>query len=144
MSEIEVPTAREILDQVLKDVENFDPEMFPPFAKLEKGEQVIAIVEDDFLRKVFSAACFYMREGKRLQVDLESAGEVALHSPEMQRLKHKHDLLMSLFWFALRTQNNTFGVNVGIRKDWQFVSIPKKSPNQLSEIIEKLLDELTE
>lgn len=145
-------TTRQILDHFLKEAEQFDPEMFIPYEPVKKNEKVVGIVTDEFARRLHSAASFYRREGRRLQVDMEEAGIEALHSPEMQLLRSKHEVLMETFWYVTRVQFDLWGSNVGIRKDWQFVQTPDKDEtiagivkaSELPKFLRKLLEDLND
>jgi hypothetical protein len=121
MSEIQVPTARKLLHQLIEEVDQFEPEMFIPSDPRRKSETLIGVVTDDFCKKLYSMASFYRREGRRLEVDLDEAGTPKEESTELLQFKSKHDILMEIFWHLLKTNYHAWYPSVGIRKNWEFI-----------------------
>jgi hypothetical protein len=140
-------TARELFTQLLTEIDATDPEMLTPKFPLEKGDKVTGTISDEFTKKVFSLSSFYRREGRRLQVDVESTGENQEASLELQKYKQKHEMLQEIFWWLVRTQFDHWGGNCGIRKDWQVVRTPDSDEKatiikaNLPKFLRDLLDE---
>ena len=143
----ETTDARELFTHLLNEIDATDPEMMAPRFDLEKGDKVMGIVKDEFIRKTFSLSSFYRREGKRLQVDIEAVGADADASIEFQKYKQKHEMLQEIFWWLVRTQFDHWGGTAGIRKDWQIVKSPDSDEKvqiikgQLPKFLRDLLEE---
>ncbi|MBO0887478.1 hypothetical protein J2P12_00095 [Candidatus Bathyarchaeota archaeon] len=124
---------------MLQEIDSTDPEMMPPPYKLESSDKSIGYITDDYLRKVFSLASFYRRESKRMQVDLEAVGMEPLNDDKFTELKQKYETLIEIFWLLLRYHTNYWSTGIGIRKDWEIVSIKEKdSNNEIPPGIKKL------
>jgi hypothetical protein len=120
-------TARELLDDLMAQIEATDPEMMAPKFELEKGDKVVGIITDELTKKVFSLSAFYRREGKRIQVDLEATGsEDQEVMRELSKYKQKHDTLQEIFWLLIRTQFDLWNQDCGIRDLWQVVETSGK------------------
>lgn len=150
MAEIEPGTTREVLTQFLDEVEQFDPEMFVPHDPRKKSETLIGVVKDEFCKKLYSAASFYRREGRRMAVDIEESGTEKEHSPELHQIKSKHDVLIEIFWHLLKTNHNAWHCSVGVRKNWEFVQIADEAiagiikSHELPKFLKRIMEDLND
>jgi hypothetical protein len=112
------------LEGLIQEISQTDPAMFNPTHAPEKGQKLIAVVDDEFSKKVFSLAMFYRREARRLQVDMEVAGVDIHGDSQFQMFKSKSDLLLELLWVLLRSRYNHWHTGIGIRQGWEMVSLP--------------------
>ena len=110
-----------LLEDLLAEIDNCDPELLPPPNPVDKGEKQVGILEDEYIRKVFSLNNFYLREGKRLQIDLECSGEDLKSHGELHMIKQKYETLLEMFWYLLRAQFDLWKGDIGIRKGWVVV-----------------------
>src|SRR6266436_10133070 len=94
-------STKQVLDNLLEEIQNSDPEMLAPPHPLEKEDKPIGVLTDDLIKKTFSLSNCYRREAKRLQVDIEAEGKTIKNDQEFHRLKSKHELLAELTWFLL-------------------------------------------
>lgn len=138
------------LQELMDEIEGFDPEMFPPYNDVDKKEKVIATITDQTLRKLFSLSSFYRREGKRLQVDMEASGINASNSAEFVMLKQKHEALQEMFWMLVRQNTDHWATGIGLRKGWTLVtttddvqSIIADSGN-LPRFLKKIIEDMSE
>jgi len=131
-------TAREFITQLLAEVDETDPEMLPPPTPKQKGDKVLALITDDFLKKLMCLSNFYRREGGRLKVDLEASGENVKKNPTFSQHRQKHDTLMEMFWYGLRSQIGIWDQGIGIRKGWEVVNCDDEEDNALPAALRKL------
>ena len=117
-------STREVLEGLLREIDNADPEMFAPPAEKETGDQHLGVVTDELIRKAFSLSSFYRREAKRLQVDMEALGKGVDNESQFHLLKTKHEVLQELTWYLVRSQFDHWNHGIGLRKGWEVVSIP--------------------
>ena len=132
-------TSQDTMKALLDEISNADPEMLPPPSKKESSDRHLGFVTDDYIKRVFSLSCFYRREGQRLQIDLEAAGEEPKQSPDYNMHKQRHDTLMEIFWFLLRSQIDIWGVDIGIRKGWEVVQCNSDDDKLPKALLKKLL-----
>jgi hypothetical protein len=146
-------TTRQVLDEFIAEIERTDPEMLPPPQERKGDEKVITIISDDLIKKVFSLSTFYRREGRRLQVDVETVGPTPETQGEFHLLKCKHEILSELTWYLLRSHYGHWDEGIGIRKGWEMVSIPDDdekpiagilSKKELPKFLRKLLEDLND
>jgi hypothetical protein len=131
---------RELLQQLLAEVNETDPDMLPPPTKLDDGEKVIGILTDDYIKRMFSLAAFYRRESMRLQVDLEASGEDPIQNINYNQLKQKFETLQEIFWFLIRTHFAAWGMGVGIRRGWTFVNTDGSKGDKMPTLLRKILE----
>ncbi len=134
-------TAQDAMKALLDEITNADPEMLPPPARKESGDKFLGIVTDDYIKKVFSLSSFYRREGQRLQVDLEAAGEDPKQNAEFNMHKQRHETLQEIFWLLLRCHVTVWGVDIGIRKGWEVVQYHSDDDKLPKALLKKLLGE---
>ena len=119
-----ITSTREVLDSLLREIDATDPEMLPCPHEKEPKDKHLGVCTDDLIKKVYSLSQFYRREGRRMQVDMETSGENLESSNQFQLLKTKHEVLHELMWYLLRTQFNHWHTGIGIRKGWEVVALP--------------------
>lgn len=129
---------RDILRTLLAEVDETDPELLPPPNQFQKGEKKLGVVTDDFIRRVFSLASFYRREGQRLEVDMMAAGEDPKKSVTHNQLRQKHETLQEIFWLLIRSNMDAWGIGIGIRKGWELVDTDDAEESNLPPILRKL------
>jgi hypothetical protein len=108
------------VNDLLAEVDGFDPTLFPPRNERKESETVIGIA-GAWVQRAFSLASYYRRERDRLSVEARYEDQSDRTSDEMYRAHAKHDILMELVWYSLRKQFDTTIPNVGLRKNWEFV-----------------------
>jgi hypothetical protein len=133
-------TSRDILQALLAEIQETDPGLMPPPWPREKEEHSIGIITDEYLKRVFCLSSFYRREAQRTQVDLEAMGDEPKKNAGYNLVKQKHETLVEIFWLLLRHHMNSWGSNIGIRKNWEVVNTVK-SDSGLPAVLRKLIEE---
>ena len=140
------------LDAILKQMESFKrSDLKGPKGDVNDGEVVIATLEDDGLRRLFT---LYQRKGdeiremtkKAMHASIDDLSDDEGHDPktcpgcklrrEIGLMTSHSDILAKIFWTELRTfltpeqlasgEEKTGSSDIGIRKDWKIVAIPQR------------------
>jgi len=133
--------SRDLLQTLLAETAETDPEMLPPTSPIDDGEKVIGTVDDDYIKRIFSLASFYRRESQRMQVDLQAIGDEPSNSPSFNQLKQKYETLQEIFWFLLRAHYNHWGMGIGVRRNWKVVNTDGNKSSKLPAVLRRLLEE---
>jgi hypothetical protein len=119
--------ADELLDGFITELSTTDEKMFSVRHPLQKGEKVIATIDDPLIQKVYALAMYYARENAQGQLTEHFDGESAEATNAMRRAKQLNEMYMEMFWMLTREVYNLWAYpSVGIRKNWQVVDLPER------------------
>lgn len=127
---------------VLDEIDGMDASLFAPPHELEPGDQIVGDCTP-YMQKVWALTRLTGRDMEQLVLEQKyhSASEgCALHNARIDELRHKHDLLLALFWALSNEHCKTWGDTRcnGVRKDWKLV-MSKQEP-RLPDFIRKMLE----
>lgn len=121
-AEVERP---KFLMDLLAEVDGFDAELFKPNAPVstETQDKVMGVLSP-WQRKLFALVRYYNRQLKLIAVDRDyDTTEEMGEDREMCEMKAKNDLLGSIMWASIRSENNLWtNDSLGVRTDWQVVT----------------------
>jgi len=126
---------REELSALLVEIDSFEPELYPPPAKLDHDEEVIGVVEDRFLRQLWSYATFHDREARQVELEMNYSSDdtlTALH--KLGRHSSRAETVRELFWYLVRVEFDFFEVGgIGVRQGWRFIhkNSDRQDPRQM-------------
>lgn len=112
--------------------------------EVAEGEKVLGVV-DPAIRCFASEANRIRIEAKeKIDAHLKMHVDNVIHDPEVcndfrgevSDMKEMSNLLMSIFWTEIRGSNPEYKkvASLGVRKDWQIVSIPEKDEDGPSDL----------
>jgi hypothetical protein len=125
MSDLKLNDAKELLNQILGEVEAADTEMFSPKHPVDpKNETVLGSCDDPLVRKMWATAQFYRREAEHAKVDSKINGTDIKYDGHFNRHDDIADLLHILFWVLLRERHQLWAKGgIGIRSEWRIVKL---------------------
>jgi hypothetical protein len=125
-------TVKDRITNILGQIESLDLKMGEPPTKLRRSDRELAVIKDDFLKKLFLLGMLERREESRTRSDAgyESDDDSQL---ELTRRTAEHeslaDALMALFWHLVRAQYELWEVgSIGVRKGWVVVQSECENP----------------
>lgn len=128
---------KQIMTEVLSEVEQTDEKMFSVVHSLDKNDTPLVVIEDLFIKKLYALMIHYRRDLERTKADLKFEPENEEMQADFHRLDAKVDMLMDTFWFLVRTKYDIWDGSIGIRKNWQLVRTGKDD-NPGREIIQQI------
>ena len=127
-----------ILANMVTEINNADPDAFPPTDPVQDSEKVIAKIDDVFIRRLYSLFSFYRRESLHALVDLRYSA--TLEDSTSGRLSNKADTLRELFWWMVHeTYSHHPNYTIGVRSGWVLVQVPQNSENPIKKLFEGLI-----
>jgi len=114
-----------ILANMVTEINNADPDAFPPTDSVEPQAVMLCTVQDSFIRKVYSLQNFYRREAAHSAIDQHYSLQ---DDNTSRRLALKADTLNSIFWWMVHeTYLHHPDHGSGIRKGWVLIKLPPQS-----------------
>lgn len=115
-----------VIAEIISEINNSDPEAFPPQDEKQPNEQLIGTLHDEFAKKTWSTLSFYRREAAHSAVDSKfDSNQVN----QANRLMQKSDLLNELFWWVVRNKHEFSSAHsIGVRKGWIIVESAPVNP----------------
>lgn len=128
--------AANILAELVSEIDNWDPTMFPiTQGKMCEHEVVLCTVDDDVLKKIWQLHLFYRREASRAAADLSINSEDIEIQKQGSKHSDKAELLSNLFWFMACEKYDIWGeAETGLRKDWEIVRSHSHGPDIIKQL----------
>ena len=131
-----------ILQQILDDIDNMEPSLFPPPWPIKMGEQKIAVARE-YTQKVWSLLKMLERDINHLRTDLNYLFEEEAQRAKLQliEMRSRYEVLLAVFQLCCRVDANYWDpdVSMGLRKDWQLVILSPENDNSPFSFLRNLL-----
>ncbi len=132
---------KEMMTELLGEIDHTDPEMMKVPSAPEKGDQPVATLEkDDWLRKLFVLSLFYAKQYEELRLEHHYDEENAELKQRISKYKDTTDALTALFWLFVRDKYKLWSQgSIAIRKGFNIV-LCKNDDDGPPEFIKRLLN----
>lgn len=122
---------------LLSEAAQFEASLFPPQSKVRQGERVLGEVPEK-LRPYAALASYYRREAQRLKLEGKYQKWTEDDKARYSELDSRDDVLMEIFWHALKAHLNFWSTThgMGIREGWVAVAM---APEKLSDMVRQAL-----
>lgn len=131
------------LDSLQRELGDVDPESIKgPSEEQSSHEQFVGYAPES-LRKLYALSRRHARTAAEIMVQAQFEGDDALSEQYAERiaaLKAKSDLLIEIFWVALKDEFHLWNKSIGIRKEWRVVWFSPQEPD-LGEILSRIFDQ---
>lgn len=124
-----------LIEKLLAEVDSMDPTLAVTMGELEPHEEVLGVVHDEYLRKLFVMAHYYHREEARQKTEMQyepSKEEREKLNLVRQRADAKGEILMDMFWLGVREQLGIWGVGaISVRDGYKIIKLKSRGVEAL-------------
>lgn len=132
--------AKKIVEEIIGETDLTDSLMFDNLDEVEKGETILATIEEEFPKRLWTLATFYGKETDLAKVEYKFSKDDKSIMERGKRLSVKEDLLTNLFWFIVKEKFNLWNESgLGLRKNWVIVRTGNNSDMDPHEMLRRLL-----